>query len=142
MTITDAPNAFQTSKRKLVSVSITKPVALTLRLEGGVALVLAAWAYQSLGANWWLFAALFLVPDIFMLGYLRGNRIGAAVYNVGHTYLVPAALALVGVAFGTNMLLPVAIIWAAHIGFDRLMGYGLKSPAGFKVTHLGHNGKA
>ena len=117
--------------------AIGQSVKLMLRLEGAVVLALAAWGYQALSANWWLFAALFLVPDLFMLGNLRNNRIGAAVYNAGHTYLAPAALALLGMALGIAAALPVALIWAAHIGFDRLLGYGLKSPVGFKVTHLG-----
>jgi hypothetical protein len=28
-------------------------------------------------------------------------------------------------------------IWAAPIGFDRLLGYGLEDATGFKDTHLG-----
>ena len=30
----------------------------------------------------------------------------------------------------------VALIWTAHIGFDRMLGYGLKDVSGFKKTHL------
>ena len=116
---------------------IEKPEALMLRLEGGLALVLGLWAFQALGGNWWLFAALFLAPDLFMLGYLRDARTGAAIYNAGHTYLAPAVLALIAVVLGGNALLPIAVIWAAHIGLDRMLGFGLKSPAGFKSTHLG-----
>lgn len=112
-------------------------VALTLRLEGAVVLALMVWAFQTTGGNWWLFAALLFVPDLFMLGYLRGPSIGAAVYNMGHTYLAPAAFALLGVALGTSVILPVAMIWAAHIGLDRMLGYGLKGSGGFKDTHLG-----
>lgn len=116
---------------------VAKPVMALLRIEGAVVLALMIWAYQNLGGNWWLFAALFLVPDLFMLGYLRSNRAGAWVYNVGHTYLAPGALALLGLISGISALMPIALIWAAHIGFDRMLGYGLKDPAGFKVTHLG-----
>ena len=71
-------------------------VAWTLRLEGAVVLTVAVLAYRALGANWWLFALLFLVPDVSMLGYFVGRRFGAATYNVGHTYLAPGALALLG----------------------------------------------
>ena len=116
---------------------IEKPEALMLRLEGGLALVLGLWAFQALGGNWWLFAALFLAPDLFMLGYLRDAGTGAAIYNAGHTYLAPAVLALIAVVLGASVLLPLAVIWAAHIGLDRMLGFGLKSPAGFKSTHLG-----
>ena len=31
----------------------------------------------------------------------------------------------------------VSLVWFAHIGLDRGLGYGLKLPAGFKHTHLG-----
>jgi hypothetical protein len=140
MTSTTSPattaelQTFGTQDRKS---AITKPVGALLRGEGAVVLVLTAWAYQTLGGNWWLFAALFLVPDLFMLGYLRNKQFGAAVYNAGHTYLAPAALALVGAVLGTSVLLLIALIWAAHIGFDRLLGYGLKGPSDFKDTHLG-----
>ena len=117
--------------------SMSKPVGALLRGEGAVVLLLTVGAYQSLGGNWWLFAALFFVPDIFMLGYLRNKQIGAAVYNASHTYLAPAGLALIGTVLGTSMLLPIALIWAAHIGFDRMLGYGLKGSSDFKTTHLG-----
>ena len=66
-----------------------------------------------------------------------GAVTGAAIYNAGHTYLAPAVLALIAVVLGASVLLPLAVIWAAHIGLDRMLGFGLKSPAGFKSTHLG-----
>ena len=31
----------------------------------------------------------------------------------------------------------IALIWAAHIGVDRVLGYGLKYPTAFRDTHLG-----
>jgi hypothetical protein len=31
----------------------------------------------------------------------------------------------------------MALIWLAHIGMDRMLGYGLKYSGGFKDTHLG-----
>jgi hypothetical protein len=117
-------------------------VAATLRLEGGAVLAASVIGYQALGGNWWVFAALFLVPDLSMLGYLVGRRAGAFLYNVGHTYLSPAALALAAYLTDAPSLYPIALIWTAHIGFDRLLGYGLKYSAGFGVTHLGLGGKA
>jgi len=117
-------------------------VAATLRLEGGAALAASVLGYQALGGNWWVFAVLFLVPDLSMLGYLLNRRAGAFFYNLGHSYLSPAALALAGCLTDTPSLYPIALIWTAHIGFDRLLGYGLKYSAGFGVTHLGLSGKA
>jgi hypothetical protein len=39
---------------------------------------------------------------------------------------------------GSQLLLSAALIWLAHIGMDRALGYGLKYPTTFKDTHLGH----
>ncbi len=119
-----------------------KAVTWILRLEGGLALAGAILGYRALGGHWLLFALLFLAPDLTMVGYLRNPGIGAAVYNAGHTYLFPAALALAGFATGSQAMDLVALIWAAHIGFDRMLGYGLKFPTGFTDTHLGRSGKA
>jgi len=119
----------------------TGAVTVWLRAEGAAALVVAALAYRATGASWWLFAGLFLVPDISMLGYLANRRLGAALYNLGHSYLSPAALALFGWWQDTPGLYGPALIWVAHIGFDRMLGYGLKYGAAFGATHLGWRGK-
>ena len=111
-----------------------------LRLEAAAALAGAVLAYSSLGGRWSLFALLFLVPDLSMLGYLAGARVGAACYDAAHTYLGPALLAVAGATSGVHGLLSVACIWAAHVGFDRLLGYGLKYGTGFGDTHLGRVG--
>lgn len=117
------------------------PVAYLLRLEGLAAAVLTATLYAKTGASWWLFAALWLVPDLSMLGYLAGPRIGASCYNAAHTYLLPVALAAGAVLLHKPALLPYLLLWCNHIGVDRLMGYGLKYPAGFGFTHLSRLGK-
>ncbi len=108
-----------------------------LRAEG-LAVFLAALAlYQTSGASWWLFAALVMAPDISMAGYLANTRTGALVYNLGHSYVGPMVLAVAGAFSGETLLTSGALVWAAHIGFDRMLGYGLKSVDGFKSTHLG-----
>ncbi|MCC6522325.1 MAG: DUF4260 domain-containing protein [Polyangiaceae bacterium] len=111
-----------------------------LRAEGALALVAALVAYRYLGASWGVFAALFLVPDLSLLGYLAGPRAGALTYNAAHSYLGPASLALAGLA--VPQLLPFAMIWVAHVGFDRALGYGLKYARAFGATHLGTVGRA
>ena len=116
-------------------------VVLTLRLEAAAEFVLAVGAYQVLDGNWWVFAALFLVPDLSMIGYLANRTLGAVLYNLGHSYLSPAALALTGYGLNAPWLYGPALIWAAHIGFDRLLGYGLKYRVGFRATHLSSKGK-
>lgn len=112
-----------------------------LRLEGAVVLVASVLAYRALGGGWVLFAALFLAPDIGMIGYLRGPRLGAWTYNALHTYAAPALLALIALAAPLPGATAVALIWTAHIAFDRLAGYGLKYPTAFGATHLGRRGR-
>lgn len=119
---------------------LSNPIMLQ-RLEGLAALGLGVAVYSWLGQSWWLFAALFFAPDLLMLGYIRSARTGALVYNLGHTYAAPAILALLGVVTGP-LAFGLAAIWTAHIGFDRMLGYGLKLEAGFEQTHLGPIGKA
>jgi Domain of unknown function (DUF4260) len=113
-----------------------------LRLEGAIELAAALAAYSYQGGAWGAFAALFLVPDLSLLGYLAGPRIGAGVYNAGHSHVAPAVLAAVAVLSGNPALLLGSTIWIAHIGFDRMLGYGLKYTSGFRDTHLGHVGRA
>lgn len=110
---------------------------LLLRLEGAAVLAGSVAVYAHLHLSWLAFAVLFLAPDLFMLGYRFGPKIGAAVYNAGHTYLAPAALCAFGLFAGAPMLVGVGLIWFAHIGFDRLLGYGLKHDDAFGHTHLG-----
>ena len=76
-----------------------------------------------------------------MIGYLAGPRIGAVVYNIVHATLLPWALLLAGYFSGNFLWLQIALIWFAHIGIDRLLGYGLKRSSGFKDTHLGSLGR-
>jgi hypothetical protein len=117
-----------------------KEVRYTLRLEGIAAAVGAITAYAVVGGNWWLFALLILAPDLSMLGMLAGERLGSRTYNLAHTYVVPALLAAMAWFGSVAWLMPVALIWIAHIGVDRALGYGLKYDA-FKATHLGWIGK-
>ena len=112
-------------------------VQVFLRLEGLAAVALSAVFYARTGASWWLFAALWLSPDLSMLGYLGGPKLGARIYNAIHSYVTPATLAVTALLLKSPALLPYALIWMNHIGADRLLGYGLKYPEGFKFTHLG-----
>jgi Domain of unknown function (DUF4260) len=115
---------------------------LLLRGEGLAAFLAALALYEQSGASWWLFAVLILVPDLSMAGYLAGPRIGAVAYNGAHTYAGPAALAALDWMVASNgHLTVVAIVWFAHIGFDRALGYGLKYASGFRDTHLGRIGR-
>lgn len=116
------------------------PVVL-LRVEGLALLIAAVAIYSQQGGSWWLFALLLFTPDLAMLGYLAGPHAGAAVYNMVHTSALPILLALIAWFTGGTVLLLVSLIWLAHIGLDRLVGYGLKLPTGFSDTHLGQIGR-
>jgi hypothetical protein len=121
--------------------AVTGGPALLLRLEGAVELVVAIALYAHLGGSPGVFAAWFLLPDLSMLGYLAGPRAGAAAYNAAHALLGPAALAAASVLFAVPALVLVALVWVAHVGFDRMLGYGLKYGLGFGDTHLGRLGR-
>jgi hypothetical protein len=110
--------------------------ALLLRLEGAALLAAAVLLYREHDASWFLFAALILAPDVSMLGYLAGVRIGAGIYNAAHTTVLPIILGVTGVLAGGDLAISLGLIWLAHIGLDRAIGYGLKYPGAFKATHL------
>ncbi|MGH7442908.1 MAG: DUF4260 domain-containing protein [bacterium] len=116
-------------------------VLFLLRLEGLAVAAVSAALYARTGASWWLFAALWLAPDLSMLGYLTGPCRGARMYNAIHSYVPPPVLALSALVPHTHGLLPFALIWTNHIGVDRLLGFGLKYADGFGWTHLGRVGK-
>ena len=79
---------------------------------------------------------LFLVPDLSIAAYLAGPRVGAVVYDAVHTELLPLVLGAAGLLTGADVAVQVALIWLAHIGLDRLLGFGLKYPSAFRDTHL------
>jgi hypothetical protein len=108
-----------------------------LRLEGAAILAASLLAYDHAGQSWWTFAALILVPDLSMLGYLANARVGAASYNAVHTLIGPLILSALGLVLDSTLILSLSFIWLAHIGLDRLLGFGLKYATGFSYTHLG-----
>ncbi len=112
-----------------------RPAAL-LRVEGVALLVLSVLLYRVNGGGWLMFGVLLLAPDLSMLGYLAGPQVGAAIYNTFHTYAMPAVVGALGMIFASPLTVAVALIWFAHIGMDRTVGYGLKFPSSFKDTHL------
>lgn len=109
---------------------------LLLSLEGLAVLVGAVALYSQQSGEWGAFLLLLLAPDLGMLGYVANPRVGAAVYNIVHTYALPITLALVALAAGWHTGVSLALIWGAHIGMDRTLGYGLKYASGFKDTHF------
>lgn len=121
----------------MISASTMPTTTRLLRLEAAVLLALSLLLYSKTGASWGLFAALFLVPDLSLLAYAIHARIGAKIYNLAHAKLGAYALVGAGVTLSSSSVLSWGLIWVAHIGFDRMLGYGLKEPGSFTLTHLG-----
>ena len=109
---------------------------LLLHAEGAAVAVTAAVVYFWAGYPWWLLLVLALAPDLAMLGYLAGPRLGAISYDVAHTYALAVPLAAVGLVAGLDAAAAIGLVWIAHIGVDRALGYGLKYPTRFEDTHL------
>ncbi len=112
-----------------------------LRAEGAAAFAAGLAGFLFLGLPWWAFALLLIVPDISMIGYLRGPRLGAILYNLAHDLATGVAVAGIGLAVGSVPLAAVGAILVAHSGMDRVAGYGLKFPDSFHDTHLGRIGR-
>lgn len=107
-----------------------------VRLEGAAVALATIVLYFHADYPWWLLAALALAPDLALLGYAFGPVVGAVAYDLVHTYVVPVTLAMVGVVSDTDAAVQVGLIWMAHIGVDRAVGYGLKYGNAFRETHL------
>jgi hypothetical protein len=118
-----------------------RPVDLAIRLEWATVAVVGIVLYALSGTSWWLFALLILAPDLSMLGYLAGPRVGAIAYNALHILVVPLLLALAGYVLVNSMATAIGLIWIIHIAVDRALGYGLKLSSGFQDTHLGRIGR-
>jgi len=112
-----------------------------LRLEAATLLAGALLAYPATGQPWWLVPAAILLPDVVMAGYLGGTRLGAWCYNLAHATPLPALLIGLGWWQHQPLVLALGLIWLAHVGLDRLLGYGLKYDDDFQHTHLGMIGK-
>jgi hypothetical protein len=119
---------------------ITGPPRRWLRLEAAALLALSVVAFSTTNQSWWLIAIAFLVPDLSAIGYLLDSRRGSWLYNLAHATPAPIALLALGWWSHDRLVLALALVWFMHIGFDRLLGYGLKYEDDFQHTHLGQLG--
>lgn len=108
---------------------------LILHIEGAAVLCLSLYFYSDLQFNWLLFFVLLLAPDLSMLGYLINNKVGAVLYNGFHTYVFHVGIVIFGAWLSSNSVLAIGLIWFAHIGMDRMVGFGLNYPTHFQDTH-------
>ncbi len=113
------------------------------KIEGALVFLIALAVFIPLdtGISWWLALLVFFAPDLSFAGYALGNRVGSALYNIVHVYALGVVVAALGYWFDLPMVTGIGVLLFAHTGFDRMMGYGLKSIEGFHVTHLGRIGK-
>ena len=132
-----APAHTPTSAAMDESGAVQAQPRLWLRTEAAVLLVAALVAFAKTGQPWWLVPLLLLAPDLLMIGYARGTKLGATLYNLAHATPVPTALAAFGWWQDHRLATAAGLVWLAHIGMDRLLGYGLKYDDHFQHTHLG-----
>lgn len=107
-----------------------------VHLEGLVMFLAMIYIYSVYDFNWWLFLLLVLAPDVSMVAYLINNQVGSKIYNLFHTYTISVFIILVGFFLQLEVFLIIGLIWTAHIGMDRLFGYGLKYSTSFQDTHF------
>jgi hypothetical protein len=113
-----------------------------LRLEGLAAFGAGLALFGLSGGNWLFVVPLLLLPDLSMLGYLAGPRVGAVTYNLVHNWAPGFGALVIGMWLDSPAVLLVAGVLIAHVGMDRTLGYGLKMPSAFGDTHLGRIGKS
>jgi len=109
----------------------------TLKLEEAAMFGLSIYLFAQTDLAWWWYLALILVPDIGMLGYLSGPKVGAITYNLFHHKGIALVLLCLGWYLSNDWLTLSGIILFGHSSMDRIFGYGLKYPDNFKHTHLG-----
>ncbi len=124
-----------------VTGTVTGAVRTLLRLEGAALAAACMVFYSYFEGSWGMFAILLLAPDLSFAGYLAGPRAGAFVYNLAHAAILPMLLGIIAMVVPSALAMHLSLIWCAHIGIDRALGYGLKYDAGFTFTHLGRIGK-
>ena len=109
------------------------------RLEGALVFGAGVALYLMLGAGmaWWWAVLWFFLPDLSFAAYGAGRRVGAWVYNLWHLYGLGALIMALGIGLADTIVFSVGALWLAHAGFDRMLGYGLKSTVSFQDTHLG-----
>jgi Domain of unknown function (DUF4260) len=126
--------------RRVTDGTVTGTPRRWLRLEAVTLVAGALIAYSTTNQPWWLIPLILLVPDVIMVGYLGGTRLGAITHNLAHSTPLPAAVIALGWWQHEPLVRAFGLVWLAHIGMDRALGYGLKYNDHFQHTHLGRPG--
>ena len=111
-----------------------------IRVEEAAQFAFSIFLFSKLPFAWWVYPALFLLPDLSMIGYAINARVGAFTYNLVHHKAVAIIVGLIGLFFANDYWLLAGIVLFGHSSLDRMFGYGLKYNEGFKFTHLGEIG--
>ena len=112
-----------------------------LKIEEFAEFALSIILFSKLPFSWWLYPALFLLPDLSMIGYLVNDKVGAFAYNLLHHKALAVLIGVAGLYLHNDYLMLAGILLFGHSAMDRMMGYGLKYNKGFKYTHLGEVGR-
>lgn len=112
----------------------------SLKVEEFGMFLLSIFLFSQLDYSWWLYLALFFLPDIGMLGYLINTKIGADLYNLFHHKGIAILILIAGYTVDVPAMQLAGVVLFGHSSFDRMVGYGLKYPNDFKNTHLGRIG--
>jgi hypothetical protein len=130
-------NSSEFGAKKLFEYGAHGHVRSLLKMEAAVVSLICIWLYHESGGTLGYFLLLILVPDLGLLGYLRSASVGAFFYNLTHNYALALLLCGVGKVVDSETALQVGLIWTAHVGIDRMLGFGLKYTSAFNDTHLG-----
>lgn len=103
--------------------------------------LLSIFLFSQLPFAWWTYPLLLLAPDLGMIGYFLGPRVGSMTYNTTHHKGLAALFYIVGAANSAPGLALVGVIMLGHSSLDRVLGYGLKYADSFNHTHLGWIGR-
>lgn len=112
-----------------------------LKLEEAALFILGIFLFNRLNYEWWWFLVLILAPDLSMIGYIFGNKIGAFAYNLFHHKGIALLIYAIGYYLSIESIQLTGIVLFSHSAMDRVFGYGLKYEKGFKYIHLGEIGK-
>ena len=112
-----------------------------LRLEELGEALFSIYLFSLLPFPWWVYPLLFFAPDLSMLGYIGGPRLGAFTYNLVHHKAIALGLYVLGIFLSIPAISLLGVIFLGHSSLDRALGYGMKYADSFHRTHLGTIGR-
>ena len=124
-----------------LGVGIIRTTAVILRAESVAIFFAGVVLFLGMGGHPFWLIPLLLVPDLSMVGYLSGPRLGAITYNAAHNLVTGLVVLAIGWITAIAAVALFGAILIAHVGMDRALGYGLKLPTDFRDTHLGRIGR-